>query len=233
MDPAEMGVAERVLMIPAKRSTRPAIEYLREPEQEALLAAPDRSTSAGRRDFALLLFLVRTGARESEAIAVDGCHVRLESPRQVRLLGKGSKVRLVPLCEQTSAAIQQLESSQNRETSSPLFKNARGERLTRHGVIHIVRRAVARAEKAQPSLVGRSISPHVLRHTCAMNLLRDGVDISTIASWLGHVSLNTTHQYMEADVEMKRRALEKCPITTDKARRYAPRDAVLTLLEDL
>jgi site-specific recombinase XerD len=233
-DPTTVGIAERMLMIPAKRSVRPALEYLREPEQEALLATPDRSRARGRRDFALLLFLVRTGARESETISVDTSHVRMTKPRQVLLFGKGSKERLVPLCDHTVAAIEaMLADRRDREPASPLFRNHRGERLTRYGVIHIVSHAVAQTVKDQPSLAGRSISPHVFRHTCAMNLLRSGVDLTTIQAWLGHVNLDTTHRYMEADVEMKRRALERCPITTDTARRYSAKDPILELLESL
>lgn len=231
-DPPSAGIAERVLMIPAKLSSRPTIEFLRDAEQEAILHAPDCSRSAGRRDHALLLFLIRTGARESEAIAVNVGDLRLMPPLQVKLFGKGSKERLVPLCEQTVAVLAaHLREHGKSRPEEAVFENQRGARLTRHGVIHIVRRAAAAAAKAQPSFGQRSISPHVLRHTCGMNLLHRGVDVTTIQSWLGHVSLQTTHDYVEADVEMKRGALDKCPMTDTVPKKFSAKDPILALLE--
>jgi len=116
---------------------------------------------------------------------------------------------------------------------SPVFVNSRGQRLTRYGVLHVVRRAVVVAGHTQPSLTRRSVSPHTLRHTAAMGLLQSGVDLAIIRSWLGHVSLDTTHHYIEADVEMKRRALEKCPASITKPARYRPPDTLLAMLERL
>lgn len=233
-DPASLGLVQRILLVPAKRCDRKAVDYLRPEEQDALLDAPDRSTLQGRRDHMLLLFLVRTGARESEAVGVDVGHVRLALPRQVTLFGKGSKQRIVPLCESTTAAIDRvLADRRDQELEQPLFLNRHRKRLGRHGVIHAVRRHAVVASAKVPSLAERSISPHLLRHTCAMNLLRSGVDLTTIRAWLGHVSVQTTHMYMEADTEMKRKALEKCAITVPESGRFEPPDSLLALLEDL
>ena len=118
-------------------------------------------------------------------------------------------------------------------SQSSVFVNSRGQRLTRHGVTHIIRRAVAIAARTVPPLTSKAISPHTLRHTAAMNLLQSGVDLTTIQSWLGHASVNTTHQYVEADLEMKRRALEKCKIAEAELVPYRPTDRVLALLEAL
>lgn len=234
-DPASMGVARRVLAIEGKRTIKRAPHYLRHDELDAVVAAPDRSTPLGRRDHALLLFLGRTGARASEAVGVNASDLRLERPWQVLLRGKGSKERVIPLREDTAAVLRALcdERGIKTDDDAPVFVNARGQRLTRHGAYRIVQRAAEVASRACPALANRSVSPHTLRHTVAMRLLQSGVDLSVVRSWLGHVSLDTTHQYVEADVEMKRRALEKCEDPEAQLSCYRPTDAVLALLESL
>jgi site-specific recombinase XerD len=233
-DPAALGLVERVLMVPAKRSDHAPIDFLRPDEQDALLAAPDRSTVLGRRDYAMLLFLVRTGARESEVVAVDLKHARRDLPRQVLLFGKGNKQRIVPLCDATAEALgRMLADREEARLDEPLFASRSAKRMVRHGVIHVVRRHVAKAADKVPSLGQRSVTPHLLRHTCAMNLLRAGVDLTTIRAWLGHVSVQTTHMYIEADVEMKRKALEHCTVTVPEATRFKAPDSVLAMLEGL
>ena len=234
-DPTSLGVAQRVLSIQGKRTVTPIVNHLDAQELAALLDAPDRSTSLGRRDHALLIFLAETGARVSEAIGVDVADVRFERPCQVLLFGKGSKERVVPLREEVSALLQALceERSLRPRESRPVFVNRQAKRLTRFGVVHILRRAVQLAAQSQPSLVARSVSPHTLRHSAAMRLLQSGVDLSVIRSWLGHVSLNTTHQYVEADTEMKRRALAQCDVTPMATIAYKPPDSVLALLARL
>lgn len=233
-DPAALGVVERVLLVPAKRCDQAPIDFLRPDEQDALLAAPDRAMVRGRRDHALLLFLVRTGARESELIGVDVKHARRELPRQVLLFGKGSKERIVPLCDATVEALERMLGDRvGARPDDPLFASRSDRRMTRHGVIHVVHRHALAAAAEQPSLSERSITPHLLRHTCAMNFLRSGVDITTIRSWLGHVHVQTTHMYIEADTEMKRKALEHCTVTVPEATRFKAPDAVLAMLEGL
>jgi site-specific recombinase XerD len=233
-DPASLGIAQRVLSIPMKRTTRRIVNYLTRDELEALLAALDRGTPQGERDHALLLFLSRTGARVSEAIAVNVRDVRLDRPWQVLLRGKGSKERVVPIAEDTAAVLRGLcRARATCRDADPLFVNARGHRLSRFGVTHILRRAVERAAASSAALADRTISPHTLRHSAAMHLLQSGVDLTTIQSWLGHVSVDTTHHYVEADVEMKRKALAKCDAPQAVPLRYQPTDELLALLDRL
>jgi len=235
-DPASMGIVGRVLAIPSKRGSRPVVQYLREPELAALLAAPDPTRAIGRRDRTLLLFLARTGARVSEAVAVNRVDLRLDRPFQVLLRGKGDKERWIPLDGDIVALLQELldERHPAPDPSAAIFVNSRGNRLTRHGVIHIVRRAVGEASKHQPEITQRQVSPHTLRHTRAMSLLQNGVDLVTIQHWLGHARTDTTHHYLQADVEMKRRALEKCSTPgAEPPCSFEPPDDLLALLESL
>jgi integrase/recombinase XerD len=233
-DPMAMGMAQRILSIPTKRSSRRVVSYLQKEELVALLAAPDCATDRGRRDHALLLFLARTGARVSEATALDADDLRLDNPSQVLIHGKGRKDRVVPLAPDLVETLREFKRSRPRaERRGALFTNGRGARLTRFGVIHILAKAVERAETAAPGLRGRSISPHVLRHTTAMHLLQAGVDLATIQAWLGHASTSTTHCYIEADLEMKQRALAKCEHADAAPTKYKPTDEVLAMLERL
>jgi integrase/recombinase XerD len=234
-DPTALGIVERILSIPGKRAIGHTLNHLGRVELQALLAAPNRLTWRGRRDYALLLFLSETGARVTEAIGVNADDLRLEGLAQVLLRGKGSKERVVPLTRTTATVLRalRLERGLGSHDRTPLFANRRGERLTRFGVTHALRRAVAVAGRRRPALKEQRVSPHTLRHTAAMNLLRSGVDLSTIRSWLGHASLDTTHHYIEADVEMKRRALESCGPSQGRAMRYQPPDRLLALLENL
>jgi len=234
-DPAAMNLAHRVLSIQGKRTTKRLVGYLRQQELEAILAAPDRTTPQGRRDHTLLLFLARTGARVSEAIGINAIDLNLQWPFQVLLRGKRGIQRVVPLGKDIAALLKALLDERGVATDSqtPVFVNARGQRLTRKGVTHTLRRAVTIAAKAKLVLAARAISPHTMRHSLAMQLLQSGVELSTIQSWLGHASINTTHQYVEADLEMKRRALEKCNNPEETSSPYQPTDEVLALLESL
>lgn len=231
-DPAALALAQRILAIGSKRTVKHVVGFLHPPECDALLAAPDRRSTRGRRDHALLLFLLRTGVRASEAIGVNAADLALAAPRQVLIRGKGSKERVVPLAEDLAAILRDLldERGLAPRAEAPAFVNARGRRLTRFGLTHIVRRAVSEASKHLP-LGGRSISPHSFRHTAAMQLLQAGVDLAVIRSWLGHADIQTTHQYLEADVEMKRRALEAAGVTPEARARYEPPSEILALLE--
>lgn len=234
-DPAEMEAATRILTIPGKRMTKRVLTYLREEELVALLAVPDCTIPSGRRNYALLLFMARTGARVSEAIDVRPIDLRLERPCQVLLRGKGAKERIVPISDDLAGLLRTLihEVGQPLGGSSPIFLNVRGKALTRFGVLYILRRTVAVAAKVISSLAQRAISPHTLRHTAAMHLLQAGVDLTTIRSWLGHVAIQTTNEYIEADVEMKRRALQKCYDQEVTLVWYRPTDEILALLENL
>jgi site-specific recombinase XerD len=233
-DPASLGVAQRVLAIPLKRSHTEVTHHLARQEFDALVDAPDQQTARGRRDRTLLLFLGRTGARVSEALGVNACDLQLDRPRpQVLLRGKGSKERIVPISQDLVKALKTLmrERDLQLHEERPLFVGTHGERLTRFGATHIVRRAVATATANTPELASKSISPHVLRHTLAMTLLQSGVDLLTIQAWLGHSQVATTHRYAAADVEMMRRGLDKAGIADKQPARFQPKDAVLRLLE--
>jgi site-specific recombinase XerD len=234
-DPGAIALAQRILAIPAKRGVRPLLGHLTRKELDAVLAAPDRTTALGRRDHALLLFLARTGARVSECIQVEAADVRFERPTQVVLHGKGAKDRAVPLAPDLVAVLKALcsERQLGRHEARPLFTNAAGRRLTRFGVTHLLARAVTAAAVKCPELATRKVSPHTMRHTTAMHLLQAGVDVNVIRAWLGHVSLDTTHQYVEADLEMKRRALAKGGVTEASPALYEPPDELLALLERL
>lgn len=231
-DPSAMGMVQRILLIPGKRCSARVISYLRKDELSAVLAAHDLSTAQGRRDHALLLFLARTGARVSEATAVDPGDLRLDAPAQVLVHGKGRKDRVVPLAPDLVMTLREFNRGRSLgERRGPVFANARGERLSRFGVVHILSRAVACAVKTVPSLRGRAVSPHVLRHTTAMHLLQAGVDLATIQAWLGHVSITTTHAYVEANLEMKRQAIAKCEPIDAAVTKFQPSDELLAMLD--
>jgi site-specific recombinase XerD len=235
-DPALIGVAQRVLSIPCKKSDAPTTRYLSGAELDALLDAPSKNSVHGRRDRVLLLFLARTGARVSEALGVDAADLVLDGARsQVLLRGKGRKQRVIPLSSDLVAAIESLlrERGIARHEPVPVFVGAREERLTRFGATHIMRRAVAAVSKHMPELARKEVSPHIFRHSLAMTLLQSGVDLLTIQAWLGHAQVATTHRYAAADTEMMRRGLEKAAIQSAGGHRFQPKDAVLSLLESL
>lgn len=232
-DPGALGDVEQILMIPGKRTTKAAIGYLSRDELEAVLAAPNRDTNTGQRWYALLLFLSRTGARVSEAIRVSVADLSLSEPRQVRLFGKGSKERIVPVDRELARVLRAPGAGRADQLGVPVFTNATGMRMSRHGAIYVIERAVKTAATACPALLHKRVSPHTFRHTLAMHLLQAGVDLIVIQAWLGHASVVTTHGYVEADVEMKRRALEKAGVAERPRRRYRPADAVLQMLESL
>jgi site-specific recombinase XerD len=233
-DPGSLGVAQRVLAIPVKKSHTEVTHHLTRQEFDALVDAPDQRTARGRRDRTLLLFLGRTGARISEALGVNASDLQLDRPQpQVLLRGKGRKERVVPISLDLAKALKTLmcERDFEEQEERPIFVGTHGERLTRFGATHIVRRAVATATTKNPRLANKSISPHVLRHTLAMTLLQSGVDLLTIQAWLGHSQVATTHRYAAADVEMMRRGLDKAGVSGKQPARFQPTDAVLKLLE--
>ena len=174
---------------------------------DALLAAPDRHTPLGQRDFALLLFLYNSGARASEVATLRIGNIDWYT-QSVRIIGKGNKQRICPLWPVTMEQLRSL--SGQRGTEQSVFLNRNGQPITRFGIHTLVERHVLTAAVQAPSLGTKRVSPHVVRHTTATHLLRAGVDINTIRAWLGHVSLNTTNIYAETDLETKARALATC-----------------------
>ena len=230
-NPELVGMATRILAIPVKRTDRRLIHSLTRDEIDALLAAPDQSHWRGRRDSALMLTLYNTGARVSEITALHREHVQFGATTFVHLLGKGRKHRDIPLWPKTAQALKSWFREQSGAASPLAFPSARGQRLSRNGVDYILKQAIARA--SSPSLKSKRIHPHAIRHTTGSHLLQSGVDISVIALWLGHESIQTTHVYVEADLATKQRALEKLEPLGTNARRFKPRDEVLAFLSSL
>jgi len=196
--------------IPFKKAPQPVIAYLEKDEMEALLAAPDQTTAQGQRDYAMLLFLYNTGARASEATNVSVADLALTHTPSVKLWGKGNKSRYCPLWPLTVHTLVVLIG--DREPTACVFRNRSQRPLTRFGLHTLVERYAHKASAQMPSLAVKRVSPHTVRHTTAVHLLRAGVDINTIRAWLGHVSLETTNIYAQVDVEMKAKALSLCEV---------------------
>ena len=211
-EPAHIHQCQKILAIPLRRHTRPIIGYLSKDELAEILAQPDLRTPEGRRDAVLLSVLYDTGARVQELVDLSVGDVRLDPPAQLRLLGKGRKMRAVPLMGNTTQLlrdyIQENHLDPSEHFDKPLFHNARHERLTRSGVRYILHKYVVLARNTRPSL-DRAVSPHTLRHTKGMHLLQSGVSLDMIRDFLGHVDAKTTQIYARANLEMKRNALEK------------------------
>lgn len=233
-DPLSLPIAQRVLAIPAKRHDRPLLGFLSREEIDALQRAPDATTWNGRRDRALLATLYNTGARVSEIIGLRAMEVDTASATAaVHLRGKGRKERRVPLWKTTARLLDAWLVENPGPVERPVFPNDRGHPLSRSGVAQRLHLAVVAASKVHPSLLNRRISPHTLRHTTAMHLLQAGVEITVIALWLGHENPSTTHGYVEADLAMKKRALDKVAPPTHPRTRFKPSRDLLAFLEAL
>jgi integrase/recombinase XerD len=232
-EPACAAVIQRVLAIPQQRFERALLTYLTQPEIEALQAAPDRSTWVGRRDHALLLLAMQTGLRVSELIHLNCQDVHCGTGAHVHCLGKGRKHRCTPLTAHTVAVLVSWLKERGSLTDAPLFPTRRGCRLSRDAVERLVRKHVGTAQLRCPSLRDKRVSPHVLRHSSAMQLLHAGVDRSVIALWLGHESIETTEIYLHADMSLKERALARTAPPTAAVGRYRPPDRLLAFLESL
>jgi site-specific recombinase XerD len=222
----------QVRAIPFKKATRSVIPYLEKPEMDALLAAPDRQTSQGRRDYALLLFLYNSGARADEAAQLIISDLHLSS-LFVRILGKGNKERQCPLWTATAEVLAPLIG--DRHPSGRVFLNRCRRPITRFGIHALVERYALKARVKMPLLARKRVSPHSIRHSTASHLLRAGVDINTIRAWLGHVSLDTTNIYAETDLEMKAKALAMCAIVAqpEVKKRWREDPELMTFLRSL
>lgn len=232
-DPTTLSVIQRSLAIPTKRFDRPLVGFLTREEMEALLVATDRSTWSGHRDHVLLATMYNTGARVSEIIGVRVADVMLDQSASIHLRGKGRKERTVPLWKSTAKRLKEWLPRISNDADAPLFPNRHNRPLTRSGVENRLQAAVTIAATRCSSLKKRRVSPHVLRHTTAMHLLQSGVDLSVIALWLGHESPETTHLYVEADLQMKERALKKLQSPPSKAFRFRAGDRLLAFLDSL
>ena len=231
--PEHSGLIQRVLAIPNKRQPRPLVDFLTRPEFEAVLAVPNRNTWLGRRDHALLLTAVQTGLRLSEIIGLRQSAVSLRSGAHVRCYGKGRKERCTPLAKSTVGVLTGWIKEQGRDDAKILFPSIRGGSLSSDSVQHLVAKYVRAARTTCPSLSKKRGSPHVLRHTSAMELLQAGVDRSLIALWLGHESVETTQIYLDADLAMKEKVLAKTTPIKARRARYRPDDELLSFLKGL
>ena len=232
-DPSHSALIQRVLAIPTKRYERKPINYLTRPEIIALLAAPDQTTWGGRRDSALLHLAIQTGLRVSELIGLTCKDIVLDSGAHVRCKGKGRKERCTPLGKKLVSILRSWLRERSGQPDDPLFPNTRGGFLSRDGVEYLLAKHVSVAGQKSPSIQKKRVSPHVLRHTAAMELLQHGVDLTVIALWLGHESPETTQIYVQANLKMKEKALAKTTPVNVKPGRYQPKDQLLAFLKSL
>jgi site-specific recombinase XerD len=232
-EPAHSLMIQRVLGIPQKRFEKKIVAFLNRAQVEALLAAPDKETWLGRRDHALMLLACQTGLRVSEITQLRREDVELGSGAYVRCLGKGRKQRCTPLTRQTANVLRAWFREVNHSPADPVFPSRRGGHLSRDAVERLIKKHVAKAEIACPSLKAKRVSPHVLRHTTAVDLLQSGVDRSVIALWLGHESVETTQIYIDADLAIKERALARTSPVGGRPARYKPPDELLGFLQGL
>jgi site-specific recombinase XerD len=234
-DVTRAGQYGRILAIRTKRATHRAATYLEPEEARAVIAAVDTRSPRGRRDHALLLLLYNTGARVSEALTLRSGDLRLERPRQVRFLGKGRKERICPLWSETASALRRVirpDSGNNL-----IFKSHRGTPLSRDGVAYLLRKYVRLAAKGQSPQQLRHVTPHMLRHSCAVALLQAGVDVSVIRDYLGHASVATTSRYITTNLQMKRQVLDafwkRAGLAPTGARKWQPSPELLAFLQQL
>ena len=233
-EPTHSAQIQRVLAIPTKRHAKVLVSFLVQEELEALLHAPDISSPAGRRDHTLLLLAIQTGLRLAELTSLRIENVRLEGKPHVRVMGKGRKERCVPLTKQCASVLRAWFREVSCDAGSQLvFQSARGQPLSADGVQHILRKHVMTACESCPSLKTKRVSPHVLRHSTAMQLLQAGIDRSIIALWLGHESVETTQIYLHANLAHMEAMLNKMSMPNSKPGRYQPDDQLLAFLKGL
>jgi integrase/recombinase XerD len=231
--PEHAHTIARVMAIPAKRYQRNTLSYLDPGEIKALLAAPDRNTWLGRRDHALLVVMIQTGVRVSELAGLRISDVHLGAGAHIRILGKGRKERATTLTSETVKVMRQWLTERQGEPADPVFATRQGRPLSRYTIGVAVTKHAATAAASCPSLTAKRVTPHTLRHTNAMLLRAKGVDIATIALWLGHESTQTTHIYEHADPALKEQAIARTTPLGVKPGRYRPPDALLAFLESL
>ncbi|HEX2665290.1 MAG TPA: site-specific integrase [Candidatus Acidoferrum sp.] len=231
--PQYSELIQRVLAIPSKRQERRLVGFLSRLEIDALLSAPNRNNWLGRRDYTLLLLAIQTGLRVAELTALRQQDVVLGRGAHVRCEGKGRKQRCTPLTKPTVTVIAEWIREQGQENTRILFPTARGGRLSSDSVQYLVSKYAAVAQRTCPTLKTRRITPHVLRHTAAMELLQAGVDLAVIALWLGHESVETTQIYLDADLALKEQALKKATPIGAKELRFRPDDELVSFLKSL
>ena len=232
-EPKAGAVAQRVLAIQGKRCVKRPVAYLTRAEVDALLDAPDMTTWGGRRDHMLLLLAVETGLRVSELISLRWHDVVFGTGAHVMCTGKGRKVRCVPLRKETVTAMHAWRKEQDGQPDEPVFPNARRQALSRDGVEYLLSEHTKIASMNCPSLKKKRVSPHVLRHSTAMDMLQHGVDRSIIALWLGHESMETTEVYLHGNLALTEQALARTEAFKGRTSRYRPPDQLKAFLEGL
>lgn len=231
--PDAIATISQVLAIPAKRTKTTLVSFLTAPEATALIAAPDTRTWLGRRDRLLLHLGIQTGLRVSELINLRVGDLQLGPHSQLECVGKGRKQRVIPLQKNTTKLLTAWLNELPPAREEPLFPTNSGTPLTRAAVGKLVTRHAATAAERCPSLTGKNVTPHTLRHTCAMSLLHAGIDTASIALWLGHANIQTTQIYLHADLELKRRTLERVPALDERPpARYKTSDALIAFLKN-
>lgn len=227
----------QVLALPSKRSRQRSATYLEAADVRAIIAAPDRGSREGWRDYTLLLFLFNCGARVSETVNVTWNDLQLIPPRQVRLRGKGRKERLVPMWRETADALHRLRSMSPVRDHPHVFTNRHGHQLTRDGVAYIIAKHASAAAQERPNPMRDRVTPHVFRHSCAVALLQSGTDITVIRDYLGHSSVATTSRYITINLKMKRDALETfwkhAGLEPAEAKPWKPKADLLSFLQSL
>lgn len=232
--PEHAALIQQVLAIPAKRRDKPTVAFLTQPEQDALLAAPDRQRWHGRRDHLLLTVALRTGLRLSELASLTVGSVTLSTGAHVRCIGKGRRARATPLTKDTVALITAwLDERDQPANHEALFPTITGRPMSPDAIELAVNTHVTAASSQCASLLGKHVTVHTLRHSCAMDLLQAGTDTSTIALWLGHADSRSTSAYLHADLALKEKTLAKVAPTPQAAHRYQPADPLLAFLESL
>lgn len=234
-DPTRAEQYGRILALPSKRATSHPAIYLEPEDARAVISAVDPKSAASLRDRALLLFLYNTGARVSEALNVHMRQLHLDHPRQVRLFGKGRKERICPLWPETAAALRQIARTEAENES--IFRNSRGGSMSRDGVAYILQKYVRQASESLPHLRAMRVTPHVMRHSCAVALLQAGIDVSVIRDYLGHASVATTSRYITSNLRMKRDVLDafwkRSGLTPGATKAWHPSPTLLNFLQTL
>jgi integrase/recombinase XerD len=227
----------RVLAIPAKKARQRPATYLEAEDARLIINMPNRRTSDGWRDYTLLLFLYNCGARVSEATGLRWDDLQLTAPRQVRLRGKGKKERLLPLWTETANALHRLRGMPGAADGQCVFLNRHGQPLTRDGIAYVLSKHAAAAARDNPVLRRKHITPHVLRHSCAVALLQSGTDVTVIRDYLGHTSVATTGRYITTNLQMKREAMQafwkKAGLEPANAKTWKPKADLLAFLQSL
>jgi site-specific recombinase XerD len=227
----------RVLAVPSKKARQRPATYLEADDMRAIITNPDRRSADGWRDYTLLLFLYNCGARVSEAAGVRWDDLQLVTPRHVRLRGKGKKERLLPLWRETAKALHRLRGMTRMSDQQQVFVSRLGQPLTRDGVAYILRKHVKAVARQRPTLARLHITPHVVRHSCAVALLQSGSDVTVIRDYLGHASVATTGRYITTNLQMKREAMQNfwthAGIDPARAKPWKPKPDLLAFLQSL